>query len=282
MTGTVFDIKEFAVFDGPGIRTTVFMKGCPLHCMWCHNPEGLRVEPEIMVSRSACTRCGACAKVCPSPEKCIACGQCVPVCRAGFRKIVGTRWSADSLAERLRKDSDVYAMSGGGVTFSGGEPLMQWPFVKEVLTALPGIHSAIETSGAVSDDIFLDAIRTCNLVMMDWKCSDPSLLHQYTGADFDLLLRHARMLTRGDTPFILRMPIIPGVNDNRAHFEYAASLVHNASSLVRVDLLPYQPAAGAKYEMVNRVYTPTFDGSILPHMFSEVFQEKRIPFQMYR
>ena len=282
MTGIVFDIKEFAVFDGPGIRTTVFMKGCPLHCMWCHNPEGLRVEPELMVSRSACTHCGACEQVCPSPDQCTACGQCVPVCRAGLRKIAGTRYTADSLAARLRKDSDVYAISGGGVTFSGGEPLLQWSFVKEVLTALPGIHSAIETSGAVSDEIFLDAIRTCDLVMMDWKCSNPVLLHRYTGADFDLLLRHVRMLVQGETPFILRMPIIPGVNDNRAHFEFAASLVQGAPSLVRVDFLPYQRAAGAKYEMVNRAYAPTFDDSLAPRMFPDVFEEKGIPYQLFR
>ena len=102
MKGVVFDIKEFAVFDGPGIRTTVFMKGCPLRCQWCHNPEGLSPKPQLMVSTAACEHCGACARVCPHPEECVACGACVPACRKGLRKIVGTPWSADALAERLQ------------------------------------------------------------------------------------------------------------------------------------------------------------------------------------
>ena len=115
-TGTVFDIKEFAVFDGPGIRTTVFLKGCPLRCQWCHNPEGLSPKPQLMVSRAACVHCGACERVCKHPDKCIACGDCVSVCRLGLRKIAGTVWTAEALAGRLMRDKDVYSLSGGGVT----------------------------------------------------------------------------------------------------------------------------------------------------------------------
>ena len=280
--GIVFDIKEFAVFDGPGIRTTVFMKGCPLRCEWCHNPEGLSVQPQLMVSQAACVHCGACEKVCESPEKCVACGKCVPVCRGNFRKIIGTRWEARELAARLEKDRDVYEMSGGGVTFSGGEPLLQWPFLKEVMEQLHHVHRAVETSGAVPDEVFLSAMNTCDLVMMDWKCSDPAKLKRYTGADHALLLRHAKMLCEGSTPFILRLPVIPGVNDVREHFEFAAELVRNAPSLVRVDLLPYQRAAGAKYEMVGKTYAPTFDESAAPRMFTECFEEKGIPYQLFR
>ena len=136
MNGVVFDIKEFAVYDGPGIRTTVFMKGCPLRCRWCHNPEGLSPKRELMVSRAACVHCGACERVCRHPDGCVACGECVPVCRGNLRRIVGTEWTAEALAARLLKDADVYALSGGGVTFSGGEPLMQWPFVAEVIDRL--------------------------------------------------------------------------------------------------------------------------------------------------
>ena len=119
-TGIVFDIKEFAVFDGPGIRTTVFMKGCPLRCMWCHNPEGLSSAPQLMVSRAACTDCGACRRVCPSPESCTACGACVSACRGGYRRIIGERWTAAALAKRLLKDEDVYALSGGSRHGGGG------------------------------------------------------------------------------------------------------------------------------------------------------------------
>lgn len=281
-TGTVFDIKEFAVFDGPGIRTTVFMKGCPLSCMWCHNPEGLSPRPQLMVSRAACTDCGACRRVCPSPDACTACGSCVPVCRGGYRKIVGTPWTAEALAARLQKDADVYAMSGGGVTFSGGEPLMQWDFVADVIGRLHGVHTAIETSGFAPDAVFEDAMARCDLIMMDWKVSDPALHRRYTGVDQAVIRRHAQMLCAGNTPFILRMPIIPGVNDNAAHFETAARLVQGAKALVRVDVLPYQRAAGAKYEMVGRTYSVDFDETRAPEMHVECLKRTGIPVQVFR
>lgn len=281
-TGTVFDIKEFAVFDGPGIRTTVFMKGCPLRCQWCHNPEGLSPKPQLMVSDAACTGCGACRQVCPSPEKCIACGACVPVCRGGFRKIVGTEWTAGDLAHRLRKDADVYAMSGGGVTFSGGEPLMQWDFVRRVIDRLDGVHVAIETSGYAPDEVFAGAMAHCDLIMMDWKVSDPALHRRYTGVEQAIIRRHAQMLADGGTPFILRMPIIPGVNDNEAHFETAADLVKDAKALVRVDVLPYQRAAGAKYAMVGMDYRVDFEEARAPAFFTACFDRAGIPYQVFR
>ncbi len=282
MTGVVFDIKEFAVFDGPGIRTTVFMKGCPLRCAWCHNPEGLSPKPQLMISRAACTTCGACAAVCPSPTQCTACGACIPVCRGGYRKIAGEQWSADALAARLQKDADVYALSGGGVTFSGGEPLMQWRFVSSVIDRLRGIHTAIETSGFASDDVFADAMRRCDLIMMDWKVSDPALHLRYTGVHQDTILRHARQLAAGDTPFILRLPIIPGVNDNEEHFRTAAQLVCGAKSLMRIDVLPYQRAAGAKYEMIGMTYAPDFSESAPIQLFTEIFDQLNIPYQLFR
>ena len=281
-TGIVFDVKEFAVFDGPGIRTTVFLKGCPLRCMWCHNPEGLSPKPQLMVSRAACTRCGACEASCPTPGNCTACGACISACRGGYRKIVGTPWEAEALAARLMKDADVYRFSDGGVTFSGGEPLMQWDFVRSVLDHLPGVHTAIETSGYAPDAVFEDAMRRCRLIMLDWKVSDPALHKRYTGVDQALIRRHAQMLTQGSTPFILRMPIIPGVNDNPAHFETAATLVKGAPALVRIDVLPYQKAAGAKYEMVGMHYTPDFDSNQPPRFFTEVFDHAGIPYQIFK
>ena len=280
--GVVFDIKEFAVFDGPGIRTTVFMKGCPLRCQWCHNPEGLSPKPQLMVSRAACTHCGACENVCEHPGNCIACGNCVSVCRGGFRKIAGRTWNADDLAARLMKDADVYRMSGGGVTFSGGEPLMQWDFVSEVLGKLEGVHTAVETSGYASDEVFEDAMRRFDLIMMDWKVSDPELHRRFTGVEQARIRRHAGMLAQGDTPFILRMPVIPGVNDNEAHFRTAAELVQGAKSLIRIDILPYQRAAGAKYEMVGMEYRTDFDEARPPRFFTEIFDRMNIPYQIFR
>ena len=280
--GTVFDLKEFAVFDGPGIRTTVFMKGCPLRCRWCHNPEGLSPEPQLMVSVAACVHCGACKKVCGHPDHCVACGACIPVCRLGLRKIAGTRWTAEALAARLRKDRDFYTSTGGGVTFSGGEPLLQWDFVSAVIDQLDGIHTAVETSGFTSDAVFRQVAEKVDLILMDWKVSDPEKHLYYTGVAQETIRRHAQMLASGNTPFILRMPIIPGVNDCREHFETAASLVQDAKALVRIDILPYQRAAGAKYEMVGRTYAPDFDEDRTPSFFPEVFRDRGIPFQLFR
>ena len=281
-TGIVFDIKEFAVFDGPGIRTTVFMKGCPLRCQWCHNPEGLSPRPQLMVSTAACVHCGACERVCRHPGNCVACGDCIPVCHLGLRKIAGVEWTAEALAARLNKDADVYRATDGGVTFSGGDPLLQWDFVSAVIDRLEGVHTAIETSGFTSDSVFEQVMEKLDLVMMDWKCSDPVRHRHYTGVDQAPIRRHAEMLAAGDTPFILRMPIIPGVNDEREHFETVARLVRGAKTLVRVDILPYQRAAGAKYEMVGKTYAPEFDEAAALNYYTECFDDAGIPYQVFR
>ena len=206
----------------------------------------------------------------------------MPVCRGGFRRIVGQTWTAEALAARLGKDRDVYAASGGGVTFSGGEPLLQWPFVAEVIGLLPGVHTAIETSGYAPDAVFQAAMETCSLILMDWKVSDPETHRRFTGVSQELIRRHAEQLCAGNTPFILRMPIIPGVNDNEAHFETVVKLVQDAKKLIRVDILPYQRAAGAKYEMVGRQYAPGFDDTVPPRIFVHRFEKHGIPYQLFR
>ena len=281
MTGTVFDIKEFAVFDGPGIRTTVFLKGCPLRCRWCHNPEGLSPAPQLMVSRAACVHCGACERACPHPEGCVSCGACIPYCRYGYRKMAGVRWEASVLAERLLKDQEFFE-DGGGVTFSGGEPLMQWPFVRETIRYMPGVHTAVETSGYAAEEVFSDMLRNISLVMLDWKISDPQLHRLYTGVDPALIRRNAEKLIAGDTPFILRMPIIPGVNDVESHFRTVAELVKDAEHLIRVEMLPYQRAAGAKYEMVSMQYSPGFDETLAPRIYPEIFETMGIPYRIFQ
>lgn len=281
-TGIVFDIKEFAVYDGPGIRTTVFLKGCPLRCQWCHNPEGLSPRPQLMVSRAACIHCGACQAVCLHPDDCISCRKCIPYCKGGLRKIAGEEWTAEKLAERLKKDSDLYESSGGGVTFSGGEPLSQWDFVQDVISLLPGIHTAIETSGYSSDFVFRAAMDCCDLILLDWKVSDPEKHKLYTGVDQAPILRHLKMLAMGNTPFILRMPIIPSVNDVPEHFETIAQLLNRASSLIRVEMLPYQKTAGAKYEMIGMDYAPHFPEDEGPRFYPEFFEEKKIPWKIFK
>ncbi len=277
MKGVVFDIKEFAVFDGPGIRTTVFLKGCPLRCQWCHNPEGLSPEPQLTVSPASCTRCGECLKHCPTPGHCTACGQCVPWCPRGLRRIAGARMSSEELAKKLLRGRDLLEQSGGGFTFSGGEPLMQWPFVREVVAQLDGMPCAVETSGYAPDAVFREVMDTLDLVMMDIKLTDPEKHRHFTGVDNAPILRHADMLCAGNTPFIIRMPLIPGVNDERAHFEAVAGRVAGAKALQRVELLPYHKTAGAKYGMVGLEYKPEFDVDRPVKIDLEPFRRRGIP-----
>jgi len=279
-TGTVFDIKEFAVYDGPGIRDTVFMKGCPLRCRWCHNPEGLSVHPQLMVSTGACAHCGACERVCRHREGCISCGDCVSACHLGLRRIAGRIWKSDDLAQRLMRDLPILSASGGGVTFSGGEPLAQWPFVKEVIRQMPGMHTCMETSGYAGDAVFLDAMENLSMIIMDAKLLDAEEHRRWTGVDNAAILRHAQMLCRGSLPFILRSPIIPGVNDRPEHFEGLARLAADAPHLVSVELLPYHMTAGAKYVMLGQEYRPGFDTQIPVKIDTKPFEEHRIPYRI--
>jgi len=276
-TGVVFDIKEFAVFDGPGIRTTVFMKGCPLRCQWCHNPEGLSPEPQLTVSPTSCLHCGECLKHCPTPGHCTACGQCIPWCRQGLRRIAGVRMTSAALAKKLLRGRKLLEESGGGFTFSGGEPLLQWPFVRETIAQLDGVPCAIETSGYAPDAVFREAMDTLDLVMMDIKLTDPERHRRFTGVDNAPILRHADMLCAGDTPFVIRMPLIPGVNDEPAHFEAVAARIEGAKALRRVELLPYHKTAGAKYAMVGMDYAPEFDVDRPVRIDPEPFARRGIP-----
>ncbi|MBQ7865715.1 MAG: glycyl-radical enzyme activating protein [Clostridia bacterium] len=271
--GVIFDIKEMALYDGPGIRTTVFLKGCPLRCQWCHNPEGLSAEPELMVSTASCDACRSCALHCPTPEHCTACGACIPHCPQQLRRIVGQKISAEELAARLNKSASLI----DGVTFSGGEPLMHWPFVQQVIRRLCGVHTAMETSGYAPDAVFQSAMREVSLIMMDVKQTDPALHRRYTGVDNEGILRHLGMLCRGETPFVIRLPVIPGVNDDDAHFQRVAELLWGAPMLQRVELLPYHTTAAAKYPMVARAYQPDFDPNEAPRTNTRIFEQAGIP-----
>lgn len=275
MTGIIFDIKEFAVYDGPGIRTTVFMKGCPLRCQWCHNPEGLNMRPQLMVSRAACVHCGTCEQICIH-ETCIACGKCIPYCKAGLRKIAGQSTDSQTLAQTLLRGRKLMEQSGGGITFSGGEPLLQWDFVEEVISHLNGLHTAVETSGYASDETFKRMTRSVDYIMMDMKLSDPALHRRYTGVDNALILRHADMLCAGDTPFVIRIPLIPGVNDTREHLTAVAERIKDAKALVRVELLPYHKTAGAKYSMAGMEYAPDFTVDHQVRIWPNIFEKRRI------
>lgn len=257
-TGVIFDIKEFSVFDGPGIRQTVFFKGCPLRCSWCHNPEGLSAAPQVMVSTGACTGCGKCRGVCLH-EDCIACGKCVLVCPQNVRRIAGERMTAEALAALLLKDADYYRGCGGGVTFSGGEPLMQGAFLIDVLERLPGVHCAIETSGYAELELFVQALNRLQYVIMDLKLMDDALHRKYTGVSNRRILQNAETLIGSGKPCRFRVPLIPGVSDTEENLQATAAFLAARGAHVPVELLPYHKTAGAKYEMIGAQYTPMFD-----------------------
>lgn len=274
--GLVFDIEEFAVFDGPGIRTAVFLKGCPLRCNWCHNPEGLNARPERMVS-SLCVSCGACRAVCPSPGRCVGCGRCVPVCKRQAIRIVGKFYTADALAQKLLVNADLLRMNDGGVTFTGGECAMQTDFVLAVREKLPGVHCAIETSGYCDGDRFERLIRAMDLVMLDLKHTDPAVHQRFTGVDNGLIRQNLDRLIQSGVPFIARVPVIPGVNDTEENLNETARWLKKARNLVTVELLPYNRAAGAKYKGVGRTYRPDFDETRAPNLRAECFERAGLP-----
>ena len=277
-TGTVFDIKQLAVYDGPGIRTTVFLKGCPLRCMWCHNPEGLSYEPQLMVSVSSCRHCGRCTEACPHHGlRCDACGACVRACPLGLRRICGTRWEAEALAGKLLRDADYLRSQKGGVTFSGGEPTGQPEFLMELLDRLSSLHRAVETSAYCSEAVFSALLQRADYVMMDLKLMDPERHRHYTGVSNEPILENLERLKASGVPFRIRIPVIPGVNDSEENFAATAGRLAGAKTLETVELLPYHVTAGAKYEMVGLRYSPEFDGTRAPNLDTELFRARGIP-----
>lgn len=250
MTGTIFDIKEFSVHDGPGVRTTVFMKGCPLSCKWCHNPEGLSPDPEIMVRTARCRKCGLCMKPC-GHEDCKAYSRCLHACPDGLVSVVGRTLEAGALAEKLLENADFMQSSGGGVTVSGGEPTMQAEFVCELLEGLSSVHRAVETCGFCSAERFEAVLSRVELIMMDIKLADPKLHKKWCGVDNAPILRNVELVKKSGKEHIFRVPLIPDITDTEDNLMAISGLVGDSP----VELLPYNPFAGAKYEGVGRSFT---------------------------
>ncbi|NLG15238.1 MAG: glycyl-radical enzyme activating protein [Lentisphaerae bacterium] len=276
--GLIFEIREFCLHDGPGIRTTVFLKGCPLRCLWCQNPEGFEHRPQLLVSTRECIGCNECKQVCThSASPCVACGKCVQVCPQGCRRICGTWMKPDELAEKLLKDKELLQESNGGITFSGGEPLMQYQFLQELIPKLKPLHLAIETSGYAEQHIYKDVASSVNLVFQDIKHTDDATHRRLTGVGNQQILKNLDWLATTDIPFVVRVPLIPGLTDQETNFEALAERLENAKNLEQVQLLPYNPAAGAKYKMMNLDYKPPFDMQQQPNTDLTPFQKRNLP-----
>jgi pyruvate formate lyase activating enzyme len=266
-TGFIFLVERFAVHDGPGIRVAVFLKGCPLRCWWCHSPESQRVTPELFLKTDRCIVCGSCVPACThdaiaevdggyttSRERCAACGDCTDLCPTGARTIVGREMTVPDLLAEIDKDRVFVDRSGGGVTFSGGEPLMQPAFLAEALEACraAGLHTAIETSGYAPWSA-MQVVLGADLVFFDLKAADDDMHHRVTGVSNRRILDNFRRLTRAHPDVRPRIPLIPGINDDDANLDALGQIVASAG-LHDVDVLPYHTAGEAKYGRLGRPY----------------------------
>ena len=250
MKGIIFDIKEFAIHDGPGGRTTVFMKGCPLRCRWCHNPEGWSKKIQLMKKHNLCTHCGACERPCKHNE-CIPLGVCVHACPNGCLSISGEEVDSRKLAEKLRKDKEIFKNLKGGITVSGGEPLMQADFVCDLADNLDGIHKAIETSGYADEETYKRVIGKFDFVMQDIKLADNEEHIKYTGVSNEKILKNINWLKNSGKDFVFRVPQIPNITDTKENMER----VYEIADGHKVELLPYNSLAPVKYEMLGMKYT---------------------------
>jgi pyruvate formate lyase activating enzyme len=268
-SGLVAHIQRFSLHDGPGIRTTVFLKGCPLGCLWCHNPENRSSRPEIIVVESRCIRCGQCASVCPGRSAdapitadrqptvvCRLCGACVKACPPGARQMVGQQMTVSEVLDEIRRDTIFYDDSQGGVTFSGGEPLAQPEFLLALLAACAasGIHTAVDTCGfAPTDQVVAMAART-DLILYDLKILDDEKHKQLTGVSNALILDNLRAIQRVHNNVWLRIPVIPGLNDAEEDFEALRRLAAELPAVRQVNLLPYHQTAKHKFQRLGLSY----------------------------
>lgn len=268
----VFSIEEFSTFDGPGIRTTVFFKGCPLRCSWCHNPEGQRFENEIIKAQSGCIGCGECINAGGGTLN----SSSIKACPNQLLRYSGEAYTPQSLLKKLEGNFDILKMSGGGVTFSGGEPLSHPAFLTECLALLRGrIHTAVQTSGFCDSSIFETILDLTDYFLFDIKLANSDDHYRYTGVGNEKIIQNFKTLSKSGKPFVIRTPLIPTVTDTAENLNGIAQLL-TASAVDKIELLPYNKAAGGKYAAVGRTYAPDFDESIPVDPHIEIFESYNI------
>ena len=288
--GLVFDIQRYAIHDGPGIRTLVFLKGCSLRCPWCDNPESQSMVNEVMYTASNCRRCGRCVEVCPNKAisisdetvrtdriLCQGCGKCVEACPNGARQLAAKVMSVEEALDEVKRDALFYRNSGGGVTLSGGEVLSQLDFAEQLLKGchLLGFHTSIETSGYGSWSKFRKLLEHVDLVLFDIKHPNPEVHLSLTGVSSQPILQNIKRVTALGKATIARIPVIPGFNDSKGTMKDMAKFLAGLDSISGVELLPYHRYGISKYEKLERQYnwvgTPPRESEMAA--FKEIFEE---------
>lgn len=278
----VFNVQRFSIHDGPGIRTTVFFKGCPLNCLWCHNPESQAYQAQVIFYAERCAACGRCKQVCPAPQgPCLACGQCVMQCPSGAREVAGQRYSPQALCQLLLRDRAFYDTSGGGVTLSGGEPMAQDEgYLEALLKGLKrrGVHVCVDSCGLAPWARFARLLDRVDLFLMDFKALDDDLHRQLTGQGNGLILENLCRLSQAGAKMWLRVPVVPGGNleDMSAMAAWAAEHLRPA----QVNLLPYHRAGQDKGERLaapppHRTFSPPDQATLaqIHHIWTQAGQE---------
>ncbi|RBQ33841.1 glycyl-radical enzyme activating protein [Rahnella aquatilis] len=267
MEGVLFNIQRYSLHDGPGIRTIPFFKGCPLSCKWCSNPESQRPTPELIFKKSDCIRCGKCIEACKQQalsvsnaffidrERCIQCGKCTQVCPTQALEMKGKRMTVADVMRELQKEENLYRRSGGGITLSGGEPLAQPAFARELLKACKekGWHTAIETTGFTTPEVIADVFPYVDLALTDIKAINPAIHLANTGIENSQILENLLRISFL-TKTIVRIPVIPGVNDNPEEIHNIAEFARLMSNVDTLHLLPYHSFGENKYGLLGRIY----------------------------
>ena len=266
-SGIVFDIQRFSLHDGPGIRTTVFLKGCGLRCWWCHNPESQHPRPELLLHPELCIQCGACVAECPQGAirldrnayitdraLCETCGACVIACMAEAREIIGQEMTVEQVIDDVLRDVIFYDESGGGVTFSGGEPLLQGEFLLDLLQACKAydLHTIVDTCGHANPETLARVRPYVDLFLYDVKVMDNARHRDVTGASNTLILKNLHTLAEHNHPVVVRVPIIPTINDDDDNLRQLGELVRSMPNIQQVDILPYHKLGKDKYDRIGR------------------------------